>query len=828
MLGDLFVVFKAQISGFVNKVKNMLGVTQGAAQKINASAKEMEGALTSAFSGQLRNNISNLSENISLTREKIVNLKDELKFLISEQKNLKQGTEAFKETGKAIDDVKNELFEAQQELTEFNIAARDNKKALADSRLAAEDNSAAIEATSRAVNAASSVVLLLGDNFEGLKPVLKGVSVAMALVNSAVVIQNLRLRENAVLANLATRSQNLLRTAFVGTSVATTALKSAIAGIGIVALISAVAYLTSNYNQNNEVIKEQIRQYGELRDVRKSIISSSNKEANELERLKSALNDSNASLATKKSAYDRLVSLVPELTNYTYEEALSLGVLTEAIDLQTIAIQKRATTEAFASAVAKKQLEIFEEQNKTFDESRDLLSRATYAVKKYLNPLYSIEQDISEEKVFQLNQGEKIEKLQKDLLRYQDEYNKAITEELKIQGSLDALKKDKDKKIKKPKKEDLKQAVNEQEKLAILEAQLNGERLLLLQTTEEGRAKVINSTQDEILAIRKAFFLQSATAQALGQNESLAAWKQYQLDLVKAEEDKNNRLSKARDKDTDNAESNAQFLAELNQESLDGMIEMQEEKYAILSGALAKEYNDGLVSLQKYNENKLNAEIAYLEDLIKIKKAYGVFAIEEEKKLAGISVKQIEKAETEKERLLKQTNRVIQQEFRNLFESLANTYADAIVAIANGGDPLQTLFNGILLTVSSFMDSFGKAILSVGVALLQLDVALSSLNPFLAIAGGIALIAAAGVAKSMAQKGVTPFADGGIVSGPTLGLVGEYPGASTNPEVIAPLNKLKSLIGGTGDGDGFVAETRISGRDLAIVLNRYNKDNARG
>jgi cobalamin biosynthesis protein CbiD len=53
------------------------------------------------------------------------------------------------------------------------------------------------------------------------------------------------------------------------------------------------------------------------------------------------------------------------------------------------------------------------------------------------------------------------------------------------------------------------------------------------------------------------------------------------------------------------------------------------------------------------------------------------------------------------------------------------------------------------------MESFGKAILSVGVALLKLDVALKSLNPFLAIAGGIALIAAAGVAKSMASKGVT-------------------------------------------------------------------------
>ena len=44
--------------------------------------------------------------------------------------------------------------------------------------------------------------------------------------------------------------------------------------------------------------------------------------------------------------------------------------------------------------------------------------------------------------------------------------------------------------------------------------------------------------------------------------------------------------------------------------------------------------------------------------------------------------------------------------------------------------------------------------------------------------------------------GAQLFANGGIISGPTLGLMGEYPGASHNPEVVAPLDKLKSLIGG--------------------------------
>lgn len=70
----------------------------------------------------------------------------------------------------------------------------------------------------------------------------------------------------------------------------------------------------------------------------------------------------------------------------------------------------------------------------------------------------------------------------------------------------------------------------------------------------------------------------------------------------------------------------------------------------------------------------------------------------------------------------------------------------------------------------------------------------------------------------VASVAVTPFANGGIVYGPTLALMGEYAGAKSNPEVIAPLNKLKSLIGENGGGGGGVYELRVKGRDLVSVL----------
>jgi hypothetical protein len=73
------------------------------------------------------------------------------------------------------------------------------------------------------------------------------------------------------------------------------------------------------------------------------------------------------------------------------------------------------------------------------------------------------------------------------------------------------------------------------------------------------------------------------------------------------------------------------------------------------------------------------------------------------------------------------------------------------------------------------------------------------------------------ISKSM---GLTPFANGGIVSGPTPALVGEYTGAKTNPEVIAPLNKLQNMMGGNVN---FV----ISGDNLVGTLNRANKTRSR-
>lgn len=82
-------------------------------------------------------------------------------------------------------------------------------------------------------------------------------------------------------------------------------------------------------------------------------------------------------------------------------------------------------------------------------------------------------------------------------------------------------------------------------------------------------------------------------------------------------------------------------------------------------------------------------------------------------------------------------------------------------------------------------------------------------------------IAAGFVAAATAMTeaiGAMPFAKGGIVSGPTFALVGEYPGASNNPEVVAPLDKLRSMLAPADGGIAGGVRFEIEGRKLVGVL----------
>jgi hypothetical protein len=126
--------------------------------------------------------------------------------------------------------------------------------------------------------------------------------------------------------------------------------------------------------------------------------------------------------------------------------------------------------------------------------------------------------------------------------------------------------------------------------------------------------------------------------------------------------------------------------------------------------------------------------------------------------------------------------------------------------------------------IASALQQLGKLAIATGIAVEGIKKALQTLNPIAAIAGGVALIALSKIVSAQAGK-LTAFAQGGLVFGPTPALVGDNPGARTDPEVIAPLSKLKDYLNPAGGA--FVAEARISGTDLLILVNNADRANKR-
>ncbi len=103
-------------------------------------------------------------------------------------------------------------------------------------------------------------------------------------------------------------------------------------------------------------------------------------------------------------------------------------------------------------------------------------------------------------------------------------------------------------------------------------------------------------------------------------------------------------------------------------------------------------------------------------------------------------------------------------------------------------------------------------------AMLAAFAALSILFPgSAAVKGGLGSFLGAGM-------GIPQMADGGMFTGASLAMVGEGAGTSAiNPEVVAPLDKLRNMMGGSN----VTVTGRLDGRDILISNERANFDRNR-
>jgi tape measure domain-containing protein len=171
---------------------------------------------------------------------------------------------------------------------------------------------------------------------------------------------------------------------------------------------------------------------------------------------------------------------------------------------------------------------------------------------------------------------------------------------------------------------------------------------------------------------------------------------------------------------------------------------------------------------------------------------------------------------------------------REVFEQTAQSIVMSAGMIAGamiaGTASARDMGNMVLDTLAGLAVQVGQMAITTGLAIKGIKNALLTLNPIVAVAAGVALVALGSyVRASLAKKaeGVPQMAEGGMFTGPSLAMVGEGPGTSSiNPEVVAPLDKLRDMMGG-----GNVTVTgRLDGRDILISSERagFDRNRVRG
>jgi hypothetical protein len=155
-----------------------------------------------------------------------------------------------------------------------------------------------------------------------------------------------------------------------------------------------------------------------------------------------------------------------------------------------------------------------------------------------------------------------------------------------------------------------------------------------------------------------------------------------------------------------------------------------------------------------------------------------------------------------------QASDIINSSLVETFAGIGNAIGESL---ANGTSLAQNLGASLLNSLGSVLGQLGQMAIAAGLGIKAIKIALETLNPFVAIAAGVALLALSGVVKGQASK-IGKSMGGGGGGGSSGG------GSVPVPQGSATIST--SAAGSSQNMGGGVVVFEISGTNLIGVLNR--------
>lgn len=170
---------------------------------------------------------------------------------------------------------------------------------------------------------------------------------------------------------------------------------------------------------------------------------------------------------------------------------------------------------------------------------------------------------------------------------------------------------------------------------------------------------------------------------------------------------------------------------------------------------------------------------------------------------------------------LNQTSRGFAAWGQNLISNGATAISGFVSNFISGLSSAWENFTGFMAATGEKVSGWWSAnknwVVPVGAAALA-GVAIGAI----VLSGGSALAAAPTLAKVALPA--LAFADGGVVKSPTLGLVGEYPGAASDPEIIAPQSILKQTLQESQDNTDVINAVFAIGNMIVKAIEEKDSD----